>query len=139
MKKLLYILGFFTLLITTTTFAQDEQGGGKVREKMQEYLQKRLNLSQSEAEKFGPIFLNYFNELRQTNREFKGDRLVLQQKIADLRLRYRDQFKGVMGEKRSNDIFVYERDFVNDVRHLQEERMGNKDDRPVRRGKGLLQ
>jgi hypothetical protein len=93
---------------------------------MNEYLQKRLNLSKAEADRFSPVFMNYFNELRNTSQQYKGDRLVMQQKIVDLRLRYRDQFKNIMGEKRSNDVFVYEREFVNEVKELRKERLQNK-------------
>ena len=126
MKRILYILSCF-LLLSTATMAQDDRGNGeKVRERMTEYLQKRLDLSKSEAERFSPVFMNYFNELRQTNQQYKGDRLVLQQKIVDLRLRYRDQFKSIMGEKRSNDVFTYEREFVNEVKELRKERLQNK-------------
>jgi hypothetical protein len=123
MKKILYILSL--VLLSSGVFAQDGNGT-KVRERMQEYLQKRLNLSRGEADRFAPVFLNYFNELRQTNQQFRGDRLVLQQKIVDLRLRYREQFKPIMGEKRSNDVFVYERDFINEVKQLREERIQNR-------------
>ncbi len=93
-----------------------------------------------EADKFSPVFLDYFNELRQANQTYKGDRLVLQQKIVDLRIRYRNQFKPIMGEKRSNDVFKYEHDFVNEVKQLRQDRMQKRggDDRPVKRNKGLL-
>lgn len=126
MKKILYILSC-VLLLSTASFAQDDRGNGdKIRERMTEYLQKRLNLSKSEAERFGPVFMQYFNDLRSTTQEYKGDRLVLQQKIIDLRLRYRDQFKNIMGEKRSNDVFNYEREFVNEVKEIRKERLQNK-------------
>jgi hypothetical protein len=127
MKRILYILSFFTLLSFAAVAQDDDRGpGARVRERMEEYLQKRLNLSKNEAERFGPVFLNYFNELRQTNQQFRGDRLVLQQKIVDLRLRYREQFKPIMGEKRSNDVFVFEHDFVNEVKQLRQERLLNR-------------
>lgn len=127
MKRFLYILSLF-LLMGTASFAQNDERGSsaKVRERMEMYLQKRLNLSKAESERFSPIFLNYFNELRQTNQQFRGDRLVLQQKIVDLRLRYREQFKPIMGEKRSNDVFTYEHDFVNEVKQLRQERIQNR-------------
>jgi hypothetical protein len=126
MKRIIYILTC-CLFLSTASFAQDDRGNGdKVRERMTEYLQKRLDLSRAEAERFGPVFMNYFNELRQTNLQYKSDRLVLQQKIVDLRLRYRDQFKTIMGEKRSNDVFTYEREFVNEVKELRKERLQNK-------------
>ncbi len=138
MKRILYILSFFTLL-TTTLFAQDEgsRNGEKIRERMREYIQKRLDLSGNEADKFAPVFLNYFNELRQTNQAYKGDKLVLQQKVVDLRIRYRNQFKPIMGEKKSNDVFKYEHDFVNEVKELRRDRMQNKGlDRPAKRNNG---
>jgi len=132
MKRVIYILGFL-LTLTTAAFAQD---GEKIQARMNEYIQKRLNLSKSEAERFSPVFLNYFNELRQTNQQYRGDRLVLQQKIVDLKLRYRDQFKPIMGEKRSNDVFNYERDFVEELKQLRQDRIQNKMDKAPGRRKG---
>jgi hypothetical protein len=126
MKRILYILTLF-LCLATSAGAQDGPGG-RMRERMREYLQTRLSLSGPEADRFTPVFINYFNELRQVNQQFRGDRLVLQQKIVDLRLRYREQFKPIMGEKRSNDIFVYEHDFVDQVKRIREERLQNRPD-----------
>jgi hypothetical protein len=136
MKLILYTLLFcFTF---HAAFAQDD-GAEKVRERMTEYIQKRLDLSKSEADRFGPVFMNYFNELRKTNEGFKGDRLVLQQKVTDLRLRYRDQFKTIVGDKKSNDVFTYERDFIEEVKNIRKVRLENgQDNRPDKRLKGQL-
>ena len=124
------------LSLQTAAFAQDDDrdDAGKVRKSMMEYMQKRLGLSRAEAERFEPVFLNYYNELRRTTRENRGDKLVLQQKIVDLKLRYREQFKNIMGEKRSNDVFIYERDFVEEVKELRNERLMNQHNRPNKRG-----
>lgn len=139
MKSLLYIL-VLMLSLQTAAFGQDDErdDAGKVRKSMMEYMQKRLGLSRAEAERFEPVFLNYYNELRRTTRENRGDKLVLQQKIVDLKLRYREQFKNIMGEKRSNDVFIYERDFVEEVKELRNERLMNQNNRPNKRG-GQLQ
>jgi hypothetical protein len=123
MKRIIYILSFLSF-ISITSYAQDK--GGKLQEKMTEYVQQKLGLSKSEAEKFSPVFLDYFKDLRRTNQEFRGDRLVLQQKIVELRLRYRDQFKPIIGEKRSNDVFTYEREFIKGVKELQQDRLQNR-------------
>ncbi|MDQ3681673.1 MAG: hypothetical protein M3352_01205 [Bacteroidota bacterium] len=134
MKKILYVVGFLLAFAVTSFAQQDENNGAKVRERMREYLQKRLNLSNAEADRFGPLYMEYFTELRKTNNQYKGDRLVLQQKTADLRLRYRDQFKKVVGDKRSNDVFIYERDFVDEVRKIRQERLqGRSEGRPGNR------
>ena len=112
----------------------------KLRERMVEYIQKRLDLSKSEADRFSPVFLDYFNELRKTNQAYKGDALVRQQKIADLRLRYRDQFKNIVGDKKSNDVFTYERDFIKGVQDSLKDRLENgHDNRPDKRLRGQLQ
>ncbi|WP_345253403.1 hypothetical protein [Flaviaesturariibacter amylovorans] len=136
MKRFLYITCFL-ISLGLPAAAQEGPGGpgGRVRERMREYLQNRLSLSRSEADRFAPVFLNYFNELRSINQQFRGDRLVLQQKIVDLRLRYREQFKPIMGEKRSNDVFIYEHDFVDEVKRIREERLQNRfdGDRPGKR------
>ncbi len=130
MKKIIYL---FILLFTLNgvSFAQDEQDGGKVRERMVEYIQDKLSLSKGEAEKFTPVFIDYFKELRTTNQNFRGDRLVLQQKIAELRLRFRDQFKPIIGEKRSNEVFTHERDFVQKVKLERDLRLQNRQEGPA--------
>src|SRR5688572_11682180 len=126
MKMILYLFSFF-ILTATASFGQDDTGqGSKIRERMTEYIQKRLSLSKSEAEKFGPVFLDYFNQLRKTNQEYKGDRLVLQQKVAEVKLNYRNQFKNIVGDKKSNDVFIYERDFINELKAIRNERSQNR-------------
>ncbi|RYY90489.1 MAG: hypothetical protein EOO15_02330 [Chitinophagaceae bacterium] len=130
MKRFLTIFIMFLGLALSATAQDGGRGpGARMRQRMQQYLQTRLSLSSAEAERFTPVFINYFNDLRQVNQQYRGDRLVLQQKIVDLRLRYREQFRPIMGDKRSNDIFVYEHDFVDQVKKIREERIQNRGDR----------
>jgi hypothetical protein len=141
MKQIIYLF-LFVFTITGTVSAQEDQAGdgGKIRERMIEYIQEKLGLSKGEAEKFSPVFINYFKELRKTNQEFKGDRLVLQQKIAELRLRYRDQFKPIIGEQRSNEVFTHERDFIQKVKEERDLRLQNRQEGPAnKRFRSLLQ
>ncbi|MCU7551097.1 hypothetical protein OCK74_18400 [Chitinophagaceae bacterium LB-8] len=124
MKKLLYTVCIL-LLTASASFAQDDDGD-KISGRMTEYIQRRLGLSKAEAERFQPVFFNYYNDLKRTTRENKDDKLVLQQKVTELRVRYRDQFKPIVGDKRSNDVFAYERDFVDEVKKIRMERMQNR-------------
>lgn len=89
----------------------NDQEGGKIQERMREYIQRKLSLSKNEAEKFNPLFLRYFREFVLTHRQNKDDRLVLQQKIIELRLRYRNEFRQIMDENRANKVFKYEDEF----------------------------
>jgi hypothetical protein len=129
MKKTIYLLFFFFTI--QPVFAQDEQPGeGRLREKLVEYIQAKLGLSRTEAEKFQPVFVSYFKELKRTNREFRGQRLELQQKIVEVRLRYREQFKPIIGEKKSNEVFEHEREFIQKVKtEINERRLERQEGR----------
>ena len=134
MKKFLLIL---SLLFVTGSclFAQDDDdndGYEKIRDKMNEYIQKRLSLSDDEAKKFSPVFLRYFKEWRQTIKENKGDKLILQQKVIDLRLRYRTQFREIIGENRGNNVFGHQDNFIRELRDIRRDRLGG---RPLKRGR----
>jgi hypothetical protein len=115
-------------------FAQedDDDANEKIQDKMNEYIQKRLDLSKDEAAKFTPVFLRYFKEWRQTLRENRNDRLILQQKIVDLRLRYRTEFRGILGERRGDQVYTHQERFIKELRDLRRERLGNNP-RPLRR------
>lgn len=113
------------MLAGVKLFAQDDDDNRseKIRDKMNEFIQQRLNLTKSEAEKFSPVFLRYFKEWRTTIRDSKADPvLVRQQKIVDLRVRYRDQFKGIIGEKRSTEVFDHQQRFIQEIKNVQRER-----------------
>jgi hypothetical protein len=136
MKRFLLIL---SLLFVTSVplFAQedDDSENEKIQDKMSEYIQKRLDLTREEASKFTPVFLRYFKEWRQTIRQNRGDRLVMQQKIVALRLQYRTQFREIMGERRGDQVFVQQERFIQELREVRKERLrNNPGSRPLRRG-----
>lgn len=110
------------MLTSSALMAQDD-GDDKLRDKMREYIQQRMKLSNNEAERFTPIFLRYFREWRTTLKENRDDRLILQQKVVELRLRYRNEFKDIVGEKRSNQIFQHQEKFIQELRIINKERL----------------
>lgn len=112
MKNWLIILTLF--ILPGFAFAQDEedaQEGGKIPERMKVYIQNKLGLSRKEADRFAPVFFRYFRDFVKTHRENKGDRLILQQKIIELRLRYRGEFRQILDEQRANKVYFYEDEF----------------------------
>jgi len=132
MKKILIIL---TLLFFTgvSVKAQDDGPEDKIRDRMREFIQKRMDLTKNEAERFTPVFIRYFKEWRTTLRENKGgDRLILQQKIIELKLRYRPEFKEILGEKRCNEVYKHQDDFIREVDLIRRERRDRINNKPVR-------
>jgi hypothetical protein len=139
MKKYFFIL-FISLFASFRGFAQDDEAderGGKLLERMQLYIQKKLDMTKAEAEKFGPIFLQYISELRKTHREFRTDRPVLQLKIAEVRVRFRDQFRPIINEQRANRVFLHQKEFEDKIRdEINERRMERR--QGLRRNRALL-
>jgi len=142
MKKLLYILSFI-LFSWVSASAQDDNNeqNDRIREKMKEFIQKRLRLTKTETDKFSPVFIRYFNEWRQALRNREGvPKLDLQQRIVELRIRYRNEFREIVGERRSNQIYENQEIFIEGLRNNQRaERIKTKDDRPNKRFKALNQ
>ena len=139
MKRILYI--FLLASLGSSSFAQDnhEDAGGRLREKMVGYIQNKLGLSKAEAEKFQPAFMDYLNDMRSTRQQFKADHMLLQQKVAELRVHYRDQFKSIIGESRSNEVFKHEREFVEQAKQELLERRENRMEGRANKKSGLLQ
>jgi hypothetical protein len=136
MKHFLLILSLI-FVTSAPLFAQEDDGSEneKIQDKMSEYIQKRLDLTKEEATKFTPVFLRYFREWRQTIRENRGDRLLMQQKIITLRLQYRTQFREILGERRGDKVFVQQERFIQELREISNERQRNNPGRrPLRRG-----
>jgi len=124
MKKILFILTLF-LLTASVSMAQDD-GDEKIRDKMREYIQQRMGLNRNEAERFTPVFLRYFREWRSTLKDNRGDRLILQQKVVELRLRYRTEFKEIVGERRSNEVYEHQEKFIRELKNIRQERMRDR-------------
>ncbi len=127
MKKLFFILSLF-LVTATAIKAQDDE---KIRDKMREYIQQRMRLTQHESERFTPVFLRYFREWRTTLKDNQGDRLILQQKIVELKIRYRTEFREIVGERRSNEIYEHQEKFIRELNQIRQERIME------RRGPGM--
>src|SRR6478735_1754847 len=137
MKKFLLILTLGSLGFSSKGQSNEHD---KIRDKMTEFIQKRLDLTRNEAERFTPVFIRYFREWKQTLQENRADGLVRQQRIIELRLRYRTEFRDIVGEKRSNDVYKQQDVFVREIREMREEQIkARRTDRPTKGIRTLIQ
>ena len=126
MKKWTLIL-LTCLLAGLSSFAQnDELNEGKLQERMRLYVQNRLSLSKAEAKRFTPVFIRYFRDVKEAHREHVHDKLKFQQKVIDLRLRYRSEFRQIMDEQRANKVYKYEDDFRREVIQIIRENQADR-------------
>jgi hypothetical protein len=138
-KKYFIILVLFISGICSRAQEQNDDKGAKIRDRMSEYIQDRLGLSKAESEKFTPVFLRYFQEFRQIRQTNREDKLILQQKIIDLRIRYRGEFRQIMDEPRANKVFVYEDEFRRKAIEILETRKDRLGEKRFERNRSLLQ
>jgi len=91
------------------------------------FITKELNLNPQEAQKFWPIFNQYRNDLKQAAqaKEYK-DNLERQQKMLDVRKKYRDDFEKVVSHDRANKVFGAEDEFKSLVRKEFQKRQTEK-------------
>jgi hypothetical protein len=134
MKTVLTVLT--TLLMLTGAQAQRQRpdmGNNRAAElkKIQAmelaFITKELNLNPQEAQKFWPIFNQYRNDLKQAAqaKEYK-DNLDRQQKMLDVRKKYRDDFEKVVSQERANKVFGAEDEFKSLVRREFQKRQAEK-------------
>lgn len=89
---------------------------------MSQFIQTRLEMTETEKGKFDPSFKQYLTEFSKIHRENRSDRLILQQQIIELRIRYRKNFRDYLGEQRGDQVFLEEEQFRRQVIQMIRER-----------------
>jgi hypothetical protein len=111
MKKFLLII---LAVLGTCSFTMAQQGNG--RERIQAlkvaFITQKLHLTTAEAEKFWPVYNQYDNEIMQVRASNRnGDVIEKEQKVLDIRKKYRSSFEKILGPQRLNDLYNAESDF----------------------------
>src|SRR3954451_24597937 len=93
-------------------FSQPPQDVKRADSVQIEYFTKELELTSDESEKLWPVYNNYKNEIRNIRKEDQGDQIVLEEKVLNIRKKYKDDFKTILGsDERVNKLFVSEKNF----------------------------
>ncbi len=127
MKKYFYFLPL--LFIFLNVKAQPPQ----VEEKLQEieaihiaYITKELELTTDEAQKFWPVYNSYQTEAKKLMKEHgekQGSPLDWDEKILNLRKRYRGEFLKAINENKFNRFIRVENQWRNKLRERLKERL----------------
>jgi len=112
MRKLYFILIFTT--ITGLSKAQEEQPSEKKLADIEAlkvaFISKELELTPDEAQKFWPVYNQYSKEIKATRID-NPDVLERDEKILNLRKRYKEQFTKILGPQRVNNMYNAESKF----------------------------
>ena len=118
MKQFLFVLILFTGSLTLIK-AQDRQDLKEGRsEKIQSlkiaFITQKLELTADEAQKFWPVYNRYETEIRQAYKDSKasgGDAIDNEEKVLNVKKKYRIEFIKVIGQPKTNILFNSEREF----------------------------
>lgn len=123
-KYLLFLLAIFASFSFVMAQNTNSQRSEKIKALKIAFITQKLQLTSAEAEKFWPVYNQYDNEIRQLRMNNKnGDVLESEQKLLDIRKKYKPSFEKILGPQRLNDLYNAERDFRNLlIRRLKEQR-----------------
>lgn len=126
MKKIL-LLTLFLLNINYFCYSQVENRKNNIEAIQIAYLTKELSLSSEEAQKFWPVYNEYRDELLAVRKEARNDEVLFEEKVLNIRKKYKADFKRVLGtDQRVNQVFVAEKSFRDLLRKELMNRRGNK-------------
>jgi hypothetical protein len=124
-------------LIPMASLAQppEKQGPNPDRKRIESmevaYMTRELNLSPEEAQKFWPVFNKYREEVKAVNTNTAiTDPLDKQQKVLDIRKKYRTEFGRVLGPDKGQSVFTSEDQFRHMVRGAMQMRKKAAERRP---------
>jgi hypothetical protein len=111
MKKIVFIL---SLLFLHNYFCvaqtQLDTGRNKIEGIKETYMNKELNLTPEETQKFWPTYNNYFKEIRQARKSHPNDEVAFEEKVVEIRKKYKDNFKSILNsDERANRVYVAEK------------------------------
>lgn len=126
MKKLILLLAMF-VSFSFISVAQPPKGD-RIKALKTAYITQELNLTSAEAEKFWPVYNEYFGEIEKALKENEPDELKKEEKILNIRKKYKPEFKKVLNDDaRVNKVFAIDKNFKEVLRKKMEERRKEKE------------
>lgn len=112
MKQLLLICTFF-LGSYSFVIAQPENKAEKVQALKIAFITQKLELTSAEAQNFWPVYNRYETDLRQVMKDNRGggDAIDNEEKVLNVKKKYRSEFYKVIGQPKTNILFNAEREF----------------------------
>lgn len=113
------LLLFFLLLHVYFCAAQDDNDvtGKNLEAVRTAFITNHLKLSPEEAQKFWPVYNNYFQEVKSARKNHPNDVVAQQEAIVNIRKKYKPEFKNILGsDDRINHTYTVEGEFRNMLR-----------------------
>ena len=130
MKHLILIV---ILSVSSFTYASAQNNNREQRtEKVQAlkiaFITQKLELTSDEAQRFWPVYNRYESEIRQvmTDNKLSGDAIDNEEKVLNVKKRYKSEFIKVIGQPKTNTLFNSEREFRGVLMRQLKNKQGHK-------------
>lgn len=135
MKQLILILTLFFGSLSFVNAQNDtkENRTEKVQALKIAFITQKLELTSAEAQKFWPVYNRYETDLRQVMKDNRsgGDVIDNEEKVLNIKKKYRTEFTSVIGPSKTNILFNAEREFRGVLmRQLKGKHEGKHDKKP---------
>lgn len=126
MKQLLL---YFLFLVGTFQVAHAQNNPGreqKIEALKIAFITEKLQLTADEAKRFWPVYNDYEQEIKDIAVHSRdGDVLENEEKLVNVKKKYRPSFEKILGSDKTNRLFIAERDF----RSILIKRLKNRNNR----------
>ena len=121
MKNFLLIISLFLSFSAAKAQNNDfNQKAEKVQALKIAFITQKLDLTSDEAQRFWPVYNRYENEIKQTMVDKDGDAIDNEEKLLNIRKKYKTEFIKTLGQPKTNLLFNTEREFRGVLmRHLK--------------------
>jgi hypothetical protein len=92
------------------------------------FITQKLELTSDEAQRFWPVYNRYETEIVQvmTDNKLSGDAIDNEEKVLNVKKRYKSEFIKVIGQAKTNTLFNSEREFRGVLMRQLKARPGHK-------------
>lgn len=124
---LIFFFGSFSVIIAQKTESKENKHE-KIQALKIAFITQKLELTTDEAQKFWPLFNRYEIDLKQVWRDNKHgtDELDKEEKILNVKKRYKSDFIKVIGQQKTNTLFNAEKEFRGVLMRQLKGNQGNK-------------
>lgn len=126
-----YFIFFISFFLIQSNLLAQPPAEERIPEKMSVFIAKRMQLSENEMGQFKSVFARYHKEWRESMKKYREDRLLMQQQVIELQIKYRKEFAPIVGERRVIRIYDLQQDFIRILRDVQRDRMQRGDQDPM--------
>ena len=130
MKRLvlIFILSVNSFTIVSAQNDNREQRTEKVQALKIAFITQKLELTSDEAQRFWPVYNRYETEIRQVmmDNKLSGDAIDNEEKVLNVKKRYKAEFIKVVGPTKTNTLFNSEREFRGVLMRQLKNKQGHK-------------